>query len=169
MLHLFRVFPCFTILGCFHVSPSSGVFIFQLSRVFSFSPFWDVSMFHFSRMISFFDFLRCFIFHPFRVFLCCCTSTATDLGEHFLLSGTFLPYTPSSHLAQPAFIKASLGAAVVPWRLQGLPLSFETQTEPICLFESRSVRPKVLVVGSDYVFRPYRTLHQPLPGFEPAV
>ena len=35
--------------------------------------------------------------------------------------------------------------AVLPWRLQDLRLSFETQTQPICLFESHSVKQKVLV------------------------
>ena len=34
---------------------------------------------------------------------------------------------------------------VLPWRLQVLPLWFETQTRPICLFESHSVQKKVLV------------------------
>ena len=39
-----------------------------------------------------------------------------------------------------AFIKVSLRPLVLPWRLQGFPLMFETQTWPIGIFESRSVR-----------------------------
>ena len=40
----------------------------------------------------------------------------------------FLSCTLSRHLTQTAFIEASLGPTVPPWRLWGLPLSFETQT-----------------------------------------
>ena len=54
----------------------------------------------------------------------------------------FLPYTLSQHLAQPAFITASLGPVVQPWRLHSLPLRFETQIQPICLFESHNVQQK---------------------------
>ena len=56
----------------------------------------------------------------------------------------FLPHTPSRNLA-PAFIKASLGPTVLPSRwFKGFPLRFETQTQPICLFESHSVQQKLL-------------------------
>ena len=64
----------------------------------------------------------------------CCTAIAADLRERFLLSGVFFL------TLLLAFIKASLGPAVLPWRLQGFPLMFKTQTWPICIFESRSVR-----------------------------
>ena len=57
----------------------------------------------------------------------------------------FLPYPPSRHLTRPAFIKAFLGAPVLPWRLQGLPLMLKTQTRSVCLFESQSVHQKVLI------------------------
>ena len=57
----------------------------------------------------------------------------------------FLPSIPSRNLAPPAFIKAYLGPAVLPWRLQGVPLRFQTHTRPICLFESHSVQQKVIV------------------------
>ena len=56
----------------------------------------------------------------------------------------FLLYTPS-HLAQHAFTKVSLGPAVLPLRLQGFPLRYETQSQPICLSESHSLQQKVLV------------------------
>ena len=52
----------------------------------------------------------------------------------------FLPYFPSRHVAQHAFINASLGPAILPGRLKSLPLRFETQTLPICLFESHTVQ-----------------------------
>ena len=61
----------------------------------------------------------------------------------------FLPNTTSLHLAQPAFIKTSLGAGSS--SLKGLPLRFKRQTRPICLFESHSVQQKVLV-GRFYLF-----------------
>ena len=68
----------------------------------------------------------------------------------------FLPYTLAKHLAQPAFMKASLGPAIQPWRLQGLPVAgnsalkaagprFKSQTWSMFLFESHSVQPKILV------------------------
>ena len=148
------------------------VFILHLSRVFSFSIF--LVCFHYSTFSGafFFDLSRYFIFHRFRVLLCCCTAIATDLRKLFLLSGVFyltllphichstasstdlrelffplrrfLPYTLSRHFAQPALIKAFLGASSS-WRLQGLPLRFETQTRSICLIESESVQQKLLV------------------------
>ena len=52
----------------------------------------------------------------------------------------FLPYFSSRHVAQHAFINASLGPAILSGRLKGLPLRFETQTLPICLFESHTVQ-----------------------------
>ena len=69
---LSRLFPCFTFLGYFQVSPFSGVLIFHLSRMF-----------------SLFIFLRYFIFHLSQVLLCCCTASPTDLREHLLLPGVF--------------------------------------------------------------------------------
>ena len=56
----------------------------------------------------------------------------------------FLPDILSQHLAQLAFIKASLGPVVEPWSLQGLPMRFETQSRSICLLKSHSVQQKVL-------------------------
>ena len=53
--------------------------------------------------------------------------------QRFFLSGVFYL------TLLPAFIKASLGLPVLPLRLQGFPLRFETQTRPICLFESHNV------------------------------
>ena len=90
-------------------------------------------------------FFECFHFTKFLYrdcflsgtsFLCCCTANATDLRELFFTLRRSLPYTASRNLAQPAFIKASLGPAIQPSRLQGLPLMFETQTGSNCLFES---------------------------------
>ena len=67
-------------------------------------------------------FLYCFSSTPF---LCCCTASATDLRGRFLLSGVFYL------ILLPAFIKTFLGPAVLPWRLQGLPLRLKTQTRSI--------------------------------------
>ena len=76
--------------------------------------------------------------------ICHSTASSTDLRELFFPLRRFLPYTLSRHLAQPALIKAFLGASSS-WRLQGLPLRFETQTRSICLAESESVQQKLLV------------------------
>ena len=76
--------------------------------------------------------------------------------ETFFYSQAFFTYTLAKHLAQPAFMKASPRPAIQPWRLQGFPVAgssawkaagprFETQIWSICLFESHSVQPKILV------------------------
>ena len=93
-----------------------------------------------------------FLYHDYvRYFaLCCCTVSATDLKELFLLSGVFyLTLLPdiwhNGMLHQPVFIKASLRAGSFSLKVQDLSLRFETQTQPIFLFESHSVKQKVLV------------------------
>ena len=146
---LSRLFPCFTFLGYFQVSPFSGVFIFHLSRVFWFFTF--LGCFHFSSFsgISFFNFLRCF---------CVAAPPVLRIWESIFYSQVLLPDTPSRHLEQPAFFsRIPWEPAVLPWSLQDLSLMFETQTRSICLFESHSVHQKL-----------YRTLYQLLPNFEPA-
>ena len=116
----------------------------------------------------------------------------------FFSLSCFLPYTPSTHLPQycrcysfkRAFFtlkgffltllldiwhnlllsRLQWEPAVLSWRLHGLPLRFEKQTRPICLFESHSVQQKVLVSKFYvYVLRPYGILYQPRPGFEPTI
>ena len=73
--------------------------------------------------------LRHFHFQPFRYLL---TTTATVLSERFL------PYAPSPtfwlhlRLSRPPW-----EPAVLPWSLQGFILIFDTQTQLICLFESK--------------------------------
>ena len=130
----FRV-SLFTFLGCFHYSPFSSVFIF-----------------HLSRPLSFLTFLARFIFHLFRVFFFCCTASATDLRKFFFYSQAFFTLHPfptfaavprvlqiwESFFYSQAFFTLQSFQVVLPWRLQGLPLRFETQTWPICLFESHS-------------------------------
>ena len=85
--------------------------------------------------------------------LCCCTASAMDLRELFLLRRCLL-FTPlvqrwllQQQIAPTwSFIKASLGSVVLPWRwLQSLILRFETKSRSICLFESHSVQQEVLV------------------------
>ena len=72
-------------------------------------------------------------------------ASVTVLSGHFLPTGvfylTFLPDIWHNLLLS----RLPWEPAVLPWRLQGLPLRFKTQTLPICLFESRSVQRKVLV------------------------
>ena len=50
------------------------------------------------------NFIYCHCFLLLRI-LCCCTASATDLREHLFTLRTFLPYTLSRHLAQPALIR----------------------------------------------------------------
>ena len=166
---VFQVFPFFTFLMCFYVSPFSDVFIFHLSQVFHFSPFSGVSfftflgrfIFHLSWVFPCFAFLGCFHFSPFLgvfifqpfsgvsfftffgVFLYCCTVSATDLRELFLFSDIFYltPFPDIWHNLLLSRLPWEL--AVLHWRLQGLPLRFETQSSPICLFKSHSVQQKV--------------------------
>ena len=110
IFHLPRVFPCFTLLRCFHASPFSGVSMFHLSRIF-------VLLY-----LECYGFERAFLL-PGIFYL----TLIPDIWHNLLLSK--LPWEP----------------AVLPWRLQGLPLRFETQTRQICLFESHGVQQKVLV------------------------
>ena len=84
---LFDVIPCPSVSYRLVFTP---ILYFQRSSSQS-----DSRHFHFNLSGSF-----CYSF----------TTSATDLREHFLLSGIFLPYTPFRYLAQHAFIKASLGA-----------------------------------------------------------
>ena len=112
-------------------------------------------------------------------FLCCCTVSAMDLRELFLLSGIFyltlLPHvchsTASAMDLRELFLlsgsfyltllpdiwnnlllsRLPWEPAVLPWRLLDLPLRLQTQTQLICLFESHSVQQKVLV-GRLYLF-----------------
>ena len=79
------------------------------------------------------------------LFLCCCTASATVLRELFLTHRRFLPDTSSRSLKQPAFIEAFLGVGSFPWKFQALSLRFETQTQPISLFESQTAQQKLLV------------------------
>ena len=115
-------------------------------------------IFHFSRL-----FFRCFHFLPllfrcfhcwlhyrqlyiswlafaafFQVicFLCCWAAGATDLA-HLALPDVW----HNLLLSRPHW-----ESALLPWRLQGVPLRFETHTCAICFFESRSVQQKVLLV-----------------------
>ena len=90
-------------------------------------------------------FLRCFhcYLHFFTLLFlhCCCYYCERyALERTFLTLQCFLLYTPSRHMAQPAFMKASLGLKVQPWMLQGFPLRYETQTWSISYFELHSVQ-----------------------------
>ena len=73
------------------------------------------------------------------------TASGTDLRQHFLLSGVFYLTLLPDIWHKLLLSRLPWEPAVLPWRLQGLPLRFKTQTQPICLFESHSVQQKVLV------------------------
>ena len=83
---------------------------------------------------------HCWLYLSISLFLhCCCYCECYGFERAFFtLRSFFLTLLP-------AFIKASLELEVQPWRLQVLPLRFEKQTRPTCLFESHSIQQKVLV------------------------
>ena len=87
--------------GRFHFSPFSGVFIFHLSQVFQFFTFLGCFHFHISQVFHFSPFLGVFVL-LYREWY--------GFERAFFTHKRFLPYTPSRHLAQPAFIKASMRA-----------------------------------------------------------
>ena len=118
-LKKFRV-SIFYLSWVFHFSPFLGVFIFHLPQCF---------IFHLSWLFSFFIFLRCFLFSPFsgvsishlsRVlhFLPFSSVFVLQYNKCYRFERPFftlkrlLPYTPSQHFAQFAFINASLRASV---------------------------------------------------------
>ena len=78
------------------------------------------------------------------LFLCCCTASATDLRELFLVSGVFYLSLLPEIWHNLLLSRLSWEKEIPPWRLQGLPLMFETQIRLICLFESHSVQQKLL-------------------------
>ena len=102
----------------FHYSPFSCLFIFHLSRVFHFSPFSGFFVLLYRECYGF--------------------------GRAFFTLRRLLPYTPSRHLAQPAFIKASLGAGSSFLKVAGPPTEVRN-TDLAHLFESHRVQLKVLV------------------------
>ena len=73
-------------------------------------------------------FTSLFLYGFFAVIL---TASSTDLRELFLLLCIFILHS------FPAIVKASLWPVILPGRLQGFSMRFETQTQPICLFESQ--------------------------------
>ena len=81
---------------------------------------------------------------------CVVVSRVLRIWESFFYPQAFFTLQSFPTFGKPAFIKVPMGPAVLPWRLQGLPLNFETQTRPIYLFESHSIQQKVLV-GTFYL------------------
>ena len=73
------------------------------------------------------------------------TASATDLRERFSLSRVFYLTLLPDLWHNLLLSRVPWEPTVLPWRLQGHPLMFETQIWPICLFESHSVQQKVLV------------------------
>ena len=90
-------------------------------------------------------------------FLCCCKVSATDMREIFLLSGFFYTlfssYSPSRDLAQPAFIKASLGTGTSSLKVAGPPTKVRSRSSAsVCL--NHSVQLKILVGKLDLCVKP---------------
>ena len=74
-------------------------------------------------------------FQPFRYLL---TATAAVLSGHFLTTGVFyLTLLPDIFWHNLLLSRLPWKPAVIPWNLQGFMLILETQTRPICLFDSQ--------------------------------
>ena len=123
-------------MNCFYPMLKISCLVFRRTfRVFHCFLFSFVFVFFSYFYFSFFSFLFVFIsfcFHFSRCIFTVCVIPANALRY-------FLPYSPSWHLTQSAFTKASLVPTVLPWRLQDLPLVVKTQTQPICWIELHSV------------------------------
>ena len=103
-------------------------------RGFHFSPLIFTTVFRvFSLLIAFFHVTNFVAFLSGTSLLCCCTVSATDLRGLFFYSQAFLPYTPSQHLAQSAFIMASLGVDSSSLKAAGPPTEVRN-SEPVYLF-----------------------------------
>ena len=110
--HCFYRYFHFTIDFCFRV----------FSLLIAFVHFITVSLCIYISPLILLLFFECFHFTNFlyrdcilsgTLFLCCCTRVLR-IWESCFRSQAFLLNTFSQHLTQPAFIKASLGPAVLP-------------------------------------------------------
>ena len=74
----------------------------------------------------------------FQLFRYLLTASATVLSGHFLPTGVFLPYILSRHFGRTCFYHGfTASQQLLSWKLQSFILIFETQTQPICLFDSQ--------------------------------
>ena len=113
---------------------SSFIFSFRLHP----SPFRELSPGFYTHFIlsvqSFAECSRHFHFQPFRYLL---AASATASIGHFLPTDVFyltlLPWHFNLRLSRSLW-----EPAVLPWSLPGFMLILETQTRPICLFDSQS-------------------------------
>ena len=146
IFHFFRCFH-FTIdfCYCFRVFSFFIAFVYCFFGCFYFTTFTIVF-----REFSFHELSllwRCFVRYFGFVLL---YRECYGFERAFFTHRCFLTYTPSWNLAQPGFIKASLGPAVPSWRLQGLQLRFET--DPAHLFvwitqcSANGIRYQVLLI-----------------------
>ena len=136
-----------------HFTVSSGVFITPLIWLFFFECFHFTNLF---TVTIFWQALCFFVVEPrvLRIKKIFFYSQVFFTSHSFSIFGTVTFY-PGFPRGDSSVLKAV-----------GLPLNLKTQTRSICLFESHNVQEKVLVCN---VLRPYWTLYQPLPGFEPTI
>ena len=118
---------------------SSFVVVFQSQFLFDVIPlpFVDyrwvfTTILHFQPSPSQSD-SRHFHFQPLRYLL---APSATALSGHFLPTGVFYLTLLHRHL-NLHFLRLPWEPAYLPWSLQGFILILETQTRPICLFDSQ--------------------------------
>ena len=141
-------FSCFYFITDFYycwlhlfISPTLGFFI-TISLGVSISPLIFTDL----RKLFLFS---CNFYLTLLPHICHRTASATDLRELSCSQAFFTLH--SGHLAQRDVASHCIyhgfprSRAVLLWRLQGLPLRFQTQTRPICLFESYNGQQNVLV------------------------
>ena len=121
-----RNFSFFTFFRCF-IFHSAGIYVFHLCWVFSFFTFLTCFLFHISRVFSFFQLCS-------GVFV----RRVLQMWESSLYSQAFITLHSVPYIWHNLLLsRLPWEPAVLPWRLQGLPLRFKTQTRPVCLFESQ--------------------------------
>ena len=105
-----------------HPSPFCGLLpSFQTHFVLSAQPLQsDLRHFHFSTIPS------------------SCHRECYGFEWAFFTHRRFLPYTPSQHFGTTCFYQGfTRSRQLLSWKLQGFILIVETQTQPICLFDSQ--------------------------------
>ena len=177
MFHLSRMFSFFAFLRCFifhlfqvfHFSPFLGVSYFIFLECFHVLPFLDVFIFHLSWVFSFFNLSQVFHFSPFFGCFYIAVPWVLRIWESFFYFQTFFTLHPFLTFGTTCFYQGFPGS----WQffIEGCrAFHWGSKLSPrpsVCL--NHTVFSKRYSVSSIYVLRPYRTLYQPLPGFEPAI
>ena len=145
-----RFLGCWLLLFFIHYF---SIFLWCFSSFIAFrchpSPFRELLLVFYTHFIFSAQLIaECFTrvtFWPLWVFLLQFVAIATNLREPFSLWRDFYLTLLPEIWHNLLLSRLPWEPAVLPWKLQGLPLSFKTQTWLICLFELHSVHKKALV------------------------